>query len=97
MGIWLYFTNPQAITLNFSDQSRHPMKLIRFTFDGAAFLLPLMWPLPVLAVYAAVHVYAPWLVRLPHPALCTPVKFVAERYKRQPVITGTRDIAVVAK
>ena len=41
------------------------MKLFRFIFDCTAFLIVLLAPRIILITYVLIHVWCPWIVRLP--------------------------------
>jgi len=41
------------------------MKSIRLIFDIGAFMLPVLYPLPILIMYTCIHVWYPWVVYLP--------------------------------
>ena len=41
------------------------MKLFRLIFDIIAFIIPLIYPIPILIVYIIVHIWFPFIVKLP--------------------------------
>ena len=41
------------------------MKLFRLLFDSIMFLIPLIYPVPILLGYIIVHIWFPFIIKLP--------------------------------
>lgn len=41
------------------------MRLFRLLFDSLMFLIPLIYPIPILIVYIIVHIWFPFIIKLP--------------------------------